>query len=325
MEMIRFHTYGARDMFWESSTNFWSRLGLVGRRPPPSTRLDDQTIIVTGGNRGIGREVSIDLALRGARVVIACRDVSAGKSVVDEIKQRDSAAEVVIHRLDLKSLRSVREFADSISKSEARIDCLVNNAGIIAAQREETEDKLESHMAVNYFGAACLSMLLLEKIRTTSDSPRIVSVSSMAHGINPRLDVTDLNNDKSYNTWKAYSASKLAILMFSRELARRQQDVRVYVVDPGYSPTNLFDQLPWFMRVFVLNPIASLIMRQVKASADSVLHAVLHPAEEYDPAYNFLYDGEVKEPRSGALIRSDADQLWNETSRILDIKSMLDM
>ena len=325
MDTVNFYTYAPRDLFWESAVNLASRLGLTQRRLPPPTRLDGQTIIVTGGNKNIGRETSIDLAGRGARVIIACRDVDAAKVVVDEIKSKQPGADIVVKRVDLASLRSIRQFADEIIASEARVDCLVNNAGIMLFDRRESEDGLEMNMAVNYFGTVCLTMLLLDKMRTSSDDPRVVSVSSIAHGNIAKVNVNDLKFQKSFNMMKAYGTSKMCVIMFSRELARRQEQVRAYAVDPGVSPTNLFDQLPWFLRMFINNPIAALHTRPVRVSANSVIHAVVHPREEYDPVDNYLCDGDVKDPRAGALIRSDCEQLWKETSVILDLETMKDL
>lgn len=325
METVKFYTYAPRDLFWESVTNLASHLGLTQRRQPPTTRLDGQTVIVTGGNKNIGKEVSMDLAGRGARVIIACRDVEAAKAAVNEIRGQHPDADVIIKRLDLASLQSIRQFANEVIASESQVDCLVNNAGVMLFDRRETGDGLEMNMAVNYFGPVLLTMLLLDKMRTTSADPRVVSVSSMAHGNVNRVDVEDLQIKKSFNLMKAYGSAKLCVIMFSRELARRQEQVRVYAVDPGFSPTNLFDQLPWPIRMLVHNPISALHTRPVQVSANSVIHAVVHSRDEYDPVENYLYDGDVKEPRAGALVRADCEQLWNETSRIIDLSSMKDL
>lgn len=325
MDAVWFYTYGCRDFFWETIGNFGSRVGLMQRRPPPPTRLDGQTIIVTGGNKNIGKEVSMDLAARGARVIIACRDVDSAKAVVNEIRSKGAAAETVVKHVDMSSLQSIRQFADDIIASEAQVDCLVNNAGVIESERRETVDGLEINMAVDYFGPVYLTMLLLDKIRSTSDDPRVVSVSSMAHGTVNKIDIDDLNFQKSFDLMRAYGTAKLGVIMFSRELARRQEQVRVYAVDPGFSPTNLFDRLPWFLRIFINNPFASFHARPVQEAAASVIHAVVDACEEYDPVNNYLYDGDVKDPHTVALVRSDCLTLWNETSRILDLKSMKDL
>ena len=99
----------------------------------------------------------------------------------------------------------------------------------------------------------------------------------------------------------------------------------MYSVDPGFSATNLFDRLPWWFQAMINNPLFYAIMRPVPEAAASVLHAVLAPADDYDSADNYLYDGHVKVPRCSALIRADSQQLWQETSRILDLNIMRDM
>lgn len=325
MDSVWFYTYGCRDLFWETIGNFGSRVGLMQRRPPPTTRLDGQTIIVTGGNKNIGKEVSMDLAARGARVIIACRDMDSAAAVVEEIRKTGAGADPVVKPVDMSSLQSIRQFADDIIASEERIDCLVNNAGVMQFNRRETVDGLEMNMAVDYFGPVYLTMLLLDKMRSTSDDPRVVSVASMAHGNINKIDIDDLNFKKSFDLMRAYGTAKLGVIMFSRELARRQGQVRVYAVDPGFSPTNLFDHLPWFLKMFINNPLASLHTRPVREAAGSIIHAVLDSREEYDPANNYLYDGNVKDPHSVALVRSDSQKLWDETSRILNLKSMQDL
>lgn len=267
----------------------------------------------------------MDLAARGARVIIACRDVDSARSVVDEIRSKGAAADAVVKRVDMSSLQSIRQFADDIIASEARIDCLVNNAGVMLFDRHESVDGLEMNMAVDYFGPVYLTMLLLDKMRTTSDDPRVVSIASMAHGNINKLNINDLNFQKSFRLMRAYGTAKLGIIMFSRELARRQDQVRVYAVDPGWSATSLFDHLPWFLKMFVNNPFTSLHTRPVHDAAASVIHAVVDEREDYDPVNNYLYDGDVKDPHTVALVRSDSERLWNETSRILDLKSMKDL
>ncbi|XP_030273904.1 retinol dehydrogenase 13 [Sparus aurata] len=145
-----------------------------------SVRLDGKTVLITGANTGIGKETSRDLARRGARVVMACRDLTRAEQAAEEIRQSTGNGNVVIRHLDLASVYSVKQFAKDFLDSEDRLDILINNAGVMMCPRWLTEDGFETQLAVNHLGHFLLTNLLLPKLKSSSPS-RVVTVSSIAH------------------------------------------------------------------------------------------------------------------------------------------------
>ncbi|KAM8870160.1 retinol dehydrogenase 13 isoform 2-T2 [Spinachia spinachia] len=145
-----------------------------------STRLDGKTVLITGANTGIGKETSREMARRGARVVMACRDLTRAEQAAEDIRQSTGNGNVVIRHLDLASVYSVTQFAKDFMDGEDRLDILINNAGVMMCPRWLTEDGFETQLAVNHLGHFLLTNLLLPKLKTSGPS-RVVTVSSIAH------------------------------------------------------------------------------------------------------------------------------------------------
>ncbi|KAG0727807.1 Retinol dehydrogenase 12 [Chionoecetes opilio] len=183
-----------------------------------SKKLDGQTIVVTGCNVGIGRATVRDLSLRGARVVMACRDTHMADKVAAEIR-RETGGDLVAMKLDLASLASVRSFAAELRANIGEIHMLINNAGVMFCPYKKTEDGFEMQMGTNHLGHFLLTNLLLP-LMTHSQPARIINVSSLGHagGIIP---LEDMNYEKSYNKYEAYFNSKLANILFTRQLAKK--------------------------------------------------------------------------------------------------------
>eukprot|EP00105_Crassostrea_gigas_P030343 XP_011452614.1 PREDICTED: retinol dehydrogenase 13 [Crassostrea gigas] len=143
-------------------------------------RLDGKTVIITGANTGIGKETAIDLASRGAKVILACRDVMRAERAATDIMKKSNNQNIVVKIVDLASLDSIRKFADNINKSEPKIDILINNAGIMMCPYWKTQDGFEMQFGVNHLGHFLLTNLLLDKIKSSAPA-RIINVSSRAH------------------------------------------------------------------------------------------------------------------------------------------------
>ncbi len=202
--------------------------------------LTGKTVIITGGNTGIGKPTAIDLARRNARVILACRSVEKGEKAVIDIRRESENDNVVFRQLDLASLTSVRQFAAQILEEEPRIDILVNNAGVMMCPYTQTEDGFEMQFGVNHLGHFLLTNLLLERIKE-APAARIVNLSSMAYS-QGKMNFEDLNwNHTTYKRLGAYSQSKLANVLFTRALARRLEgtNVTVNAVHPGVVNTEL--------------------------------------------------------------------------------------
>ncbi|WNI24893.1 oxidoreductase [Streptomyces sp. ITFR-16] len=198
-----------------------------------------RTAVVTGANSGIGLITARELARRGARVLLACRDEQRGKEAAARIRRAVRSADVEFAALDLADLASVREFAEAYRADT--LDLLINNAGVMALPYGRTADGFETQFGVNHLGHFALTGLLLPKLLHTPGA-RVVSVSSGLHALSD-IDIGDLNSERDYRRWIAYARSKTANLLFVHELARRAAAAGSGLVaaaaHPGYASTNL--------------------------------------------------------------------------------------
>jgi hypothetical protein len=190
-------------------------------------------VIVTGGNSGVGKATAAALAADGHSVMIACRTIPKAEQAAATM-----TGDVEIAHLDLADLASVRKFADSVDG----VDVLINNAGVLGLPLTRTADGFEAQMGTNYLGHFALTCLLGDRIKD-----RVISVSSSAYALS-RLHIDDLNwQHRKYSKWAAYGESKLAVMLFSGELARR--GVRTYMTDPGATDTDISRDttgvIPW--------------------------------------------------------------------------------
>ncbi|NXT89370.1 RDH12 dehydrogenase, partial [Anhinga rufa] len=183
-------------------------------------RLEGKVAIITGANTGIGKETARDLARRG-KVIVACRDVVKAEAAAREIRADTGNQQVIVKKLDLADTKSIREFAEKFLAEEKELHILINNAGVMLCHYSKTADGFEMHLGVNHLGHFLLTFLLLERLKQSAPA-RIVNVSSLAHH-GGRIRFHDLHGEKSYNRGLAYCHSKLANVLFTRELARRLQ------------------------------------------------------------------------------------------------------
>ncbi|XP_075452548.1 retinol dehydrogenase 13 isoform X2 [Ascaphus truei] len=211
-----------------------------GGNCPSKATIVGKTVIVTGANTGIGKETALELAKRGGRIIMACRDMGKCEAAAREIRGSTLNHSVFASHLDLASTKSIKEFAKKILDEEEHVDILINNAAVMRCPHWKTEDDFEMQFGVNHLGHFLLTNLLLEKMKNSGDS-RIINVSSLAHIVGD-IDLDDLNwEKKKYNTKAAYCQSKLANVLFTNELARRLQGTAVTVnsLHPGVADTEL--------------------------------------------------------------------------------------
>lgn len=264
---------------------FLYRWFIQGRSYRKPTRLDGKVVIITGANTGIGKETAVDLARRGARVYMACRSPQRGEEALQEVIERSRSTDVHFRPLDLASLKSVRSFAESFLAEEKRLDILINNAGIMACPKYFTEDGFEMQIGVNHMGHFLLTNLLLDLIKKSVPS-RIVNVSSMAHQYG-KINKEDLNSEKSYSPIAAYNQSKLANVMFTRELAKRLEGsgVSVYSLHPGVINTelgrHLGDSLCAGFSSKIIKPISWTLNKTPKAGAQTTITCAVDPDLEH--------------------------------------------
>jgi NAD(P)-dependent dehydrogenase (short-subunit alcohol dehydrogenase family) len=207
-----------------------------------AAKIPDQhgrVAIVTGSNSGLGLVTARELARAGAFVVMACRDTRKGDTAAHEIAAAAPGSQVEVSALDLGSLASVRAFAERFNRDG--LDLLINNAGVMAPPRRETEDGFELQFGTNHLGHFALTGLLIDRMKGRNDA-RVVTVSSGAHRMG-RINFDDLQGKRKYGRWSAYGQSKLANLLFAFELNRRLRAVGSPILSvaahPGYAATNL--------------------------------------------------------------------------------------
>ena len=234
--------------------------------------MDDDVVIVTGANSGIGYEATATFADRGATVVMACRSVERGERAAAEIRRADPNGSLDVRELDLADLASVASFADGFTDDYDELHLLCNNAGVMAIPRSETADGFETQFGVNHLGHFALTGHLLDALAETPGESRVVTQSSGVHE-RGTIDFEDINHEESYGKWEAYAQSKLANVLFGYELDRRLSEravdgVTSVVCHPGYADTALQSRGPresgstlrlWAMRA------ANLVLAQSAA------------------------------------------------------------
>ena len=197
--------------------------------------------MVTGANSGLGFVTGRELARAGARVVLACRNVTKGEAARREIEALVPGAQLELEELDLSSLDSVRAFAERYRGGHDGLDLLINNAGVMAPPRGRTADGFELQFGTNHLGHFALTGLLIGAMEGTEDT-RVVTLSSTAHRTG-RIAFDNLGGERHYFRWRAYGQSKLANLLFALELDRRLRawgsNVKSMAAHPGYAATNL--------------------------------------------------------------------------------------
>ena len=187
---------------------------------PTSPDLHDQVIVVTGGNSGIGKEAAVALAAMGATVVITARNAEKGADALAEIQRRSGQTSVEVMALDLADFASIRSFAAELQDRHDRLDVLVNNAGGILSERLETAQHFEMTFGVNHLGHFLLTDLLVDRLKASAPA-RVINVSSFGHRFAySGLDFADLQSERRYWSMDAYGKSKLANILFTRELAQ---------------------------------------------------------------------------------------------------------
>ncbi|XP_051235398.1 retinol dehydrogenase 11 isoform X2 [Dicentrarchus labrax] len=283
-------------------------------------RLEGKTVLITGANTGIGKETALDMAQRGARVILACRDMTRARIAADEIRQQSGNGNVVVKKLDLSSLQSVRDLARDVQENEERLDILINNAGIMMCPKSKTEDGFEMQFGVNHLGHFLLTNCLLDLLKKSAPS-RIVIVSSLAHE-KGRIHFDDINLDKDYRRERSYRQSKLANVLFCRELAARLQGtgVTVYSLHPGVIHTELSRHLYptlalWQKVIFML--FTSLVKSPWEGAQTTIYCAVDESLANVSGLY--YSDCAPKTPAPQALDDAAAKKLWDLSASMVGL------
>jgi NAD(P)-dependent dehydrogenase (short-subunit alcohol dehydrogenase family) len=269
-------------------------------------RLEGRTVLVTGATNGIGRVTARELARAGARVLLVARDASRGAAAAREIREvSERDPDVLV--ADLSSRAEVLGLAREVRDRTGSLDVLVNNAGAIFGAREVSADGVEMTFALNHLAYFLLTLELVDLLVSTPGA-RVVNVSSSAHE-RARIDWDDLQGERAYSGWKAYGQSKLANLLFTRELARRlsARDVAVNAVHPGAVATGWGRNLPGILsRVIALG---APFLRSPEKGARTTLHVATSPRVR-GVTGKYFSDCRERTPSPAARDDAAALRLW---------------
>lgn len=286
-------------------------------------KMDGKTVLITGANTGIGKETAIDLAKRGARVIMACRDMKKGETALNDVAEQSGSSKLVLKQLDLASLASVRAFAEDVTNTESKLHVLINNAGVmVPAELQKTQDGFEMQMGVNHLGHFLLTNLLLDLLKSSQPS-RIVTVSSIAHAwFATSFNFDNMNGEKFYKKWDAYAQSKLANVMFTRELAKRLEGTGVTAnsLHPGAVRTELQRHATTIENIGM--QFMYLFFKTPKEGAQTSIHLAV--SEEVEGMTGLYFsDCKVKEASRGAQDDVATKKLWEISAQLVGLDATI--
>jgi NAD(P)-dependent dehydrogenase (short-subunit alcohol dehydrogenase family) len=289
--------------------------------------LDGKTAVITGATGGLGYETALALAAARAAVVLIGRNDAKGRNAIQKIRGRLPGANVVYENLDLANLASVADFAKRFSAAHASLDLLVNNAGVMALpERKLTTDGFEMQFGTNYLGHYALTAQLLPLLRR-GNQPRVVSLSSLTYR-RGAINFDDLQGTWPYSPGKAYSQSKLAMLMFALELQRRSDaggwGLMSNAAHPGFARTDLFANGPGAGGLLgLLNKVLQpFISHSAAEGALPTLFAATSPEAKRAGYYGPSGFYELKGPPAPAKIMPQAEDLAM-AARLWDVSAAL--
>ena len=275
--------------------------------------MKGKTCLITGGNSGIGKATAIGLAKLGATVVIVSRDKDKGEAAIFEIRSLSRNKDVDSMVCDLSSLDSVRELAHDFAARYKQLHVLVNNAGVFLPKRVSTVDGLETTFVTNHLGHFLLTNLLLDELKESSPS-RIINITSSAH-YRTEIDFEDLQSEKKYSGYHAYSQSKLANVLFTYQLAKKLEGtgVTVNTLHPGVVRTGFGKDQGGLMSIGVR--IGSPFMMSAESAARAVIYLATSPELE-GVTGKFFSKGHEKKSSTQSYDTAAAERLWKVSAEL---------
>lgn len=279
--------------------------------------MAQKVCVVTGANSGIGRETAERLAELGATIVMVCRNKERGESALTDIKKRSGSNSVELLLADFESLDSVRGLAKEFGERYGSLRVLVNNAGLARPRRSVTVDGFETTFQVNYLSQFLLTNLLLEALKKSVPS-RVVNVASASH-YGGHLNFDDLQMERGYGVMKAYGQSKLALVLFTYELARRLEGTGVTAncLHPGTAATNIIgNSLGPFA---FLGKAARLVLISPREGAETSVYLASSPEVE---GVTGKYFDQKREKQSSAesYDQALAEKLWGVSVKLVGLE-----
>ncbi|KAK4748645.1 hypothetical protein SAY87_015231 [Trapa incisa] len=285
------------------------------------------TAVVTGASSGIGAETARVLALRGAHVVMAVRNMEAGQNVKETILKEIPSAKIDIMELDLSSMSSVRKFASDYVMSGLPLNLLINNAGVMATPFMLSKDNIELQFATNHLGHFLLTNLLLETMKKTSSESnqegRIVNLSSMGHNYAYRdgIRFDKINDESEYNSIQAYGQSKLANILHANELTRQLKEEGVQItansLHPGSIATNLLRHHSFINAL--ASSIGTYVLKNVPQGAATTCYVALHP-QVAGVSGKYFSDSNIAKPSNLAQDAHLGKKLWDFSVKLTEPK-----
>ncbi|MBW6480081.1 MAG: SDR family oxidoreductase [Bacteroidales bacterium] len=275
--------------------------------------LQGKVCIVTGATSGIGKETAKAIAAKGATVVLPIRDSLKGDILKDEILKQNPDAIIDLMHCNLASFDSIRNFVREFKIKYDKLHLLINNAGIWETKRNLSEDGVEMNFAVNHLAPFLLTNLLLDTLKDSSPA-RIVNVSSDAHRTG-KINFADIELEKSFSSFKSYSQSKLANILFTKKLSQllKGKGVTVNCLHPGVVSTGLFEKMPRLvtalMKPFMLTP--------AKGAETSIYLATSPEVEKTSGEY--FAKKKPKKPAPEALRQDVANKLWDVSEKYVGL------
>ncbi|XP_011151631.1 retinol dehydrogenase 13 isoform X2 [Harpegnathos saltator] len=274
-------------------------------------KLDDKIVIITGANTGIGFDTAREMAKRNAKVIMACRDMKkceSRRNIVLDTRNKY----VYCRRCDLSSQESITKFVERFRKEHDKLHILINNAGVMRCPKSYTKEGIEMQLGVNHMGHFLLTNLLLDVLKKSAPS-RIVNLSSAAHYAG-QINMKDLNSDLAYEPNKAYSQSKLANVLFTKELANKLEGtgVNVYAVHPGIVDTEIIRHMSVlnnFFTRYLLKPFAWPFIKAPVQAAQLILYTALDPSIA-DASGSYIDNFKIKEASKNGRDKDLAKWLW---------------
>jgi NAD(P)-dependent dehydrogenase (short-subunit alcohol dehydrogenase family) len=282
--------------------------------------MKGKVCMVTGTNSGIGKETALGLAKMGAHVVMICHNRKRSEAARAEIANESGNDAVDLMIAELSSQKEVRRLAKDFKKRYNRLDVLINNAGVSLDKKIESPDGIEMIFAVNYFSHFLLTHLLLDVLRSSVPS-RVVNVSSFMHYVTNKISFDDLAREQGFSAFSVYSESKLAMLMFSYELARRlaETGITVNALNPGLVNTNLGRDFTGFLSItgWVLKNV--LAIPPQKGALTSIYLASSPEVEGVTGKY--FFKRKPKSSSKASYNERDWQRLWNISEKLTGLES----
>jgi NAD(P)-dependent dehydrogenase (short-subunit alcohol dehydrogenase family) len=277
--------------------------------------VPEKVIVITGATSGVGQAAAEELAAQGARIVFVARDRKRAEDTLRRVRARNPNVDHTVHLADLSLLSEMKRVASEIAAGEPRVDVLVNNAGGAFSHRRVTEDGLELTFALNHMAYFVVTLGLLDRLRATSGA-RIISTASMTYAF-ATMDFDDLQSEKKFDGPDVYARSKLANILFTRELARRLggAGVTANCFHPGLVNSRLGSQDGGISAIWGMSMSGSISPEQ---GAKTLIYLASSPKVAESTGAYFV-SGYREKLSPNALNDADARRLWDISARIAGI------